>query len=311
MPPDPPPPVGFSVRRATDDDLRPAFAIFRRSVIAYAFQHSIVDSPEQSDAAIDDAWTLRGPFIEHLWRTAAENWIAVDDQGRAIGWAMSVQRGDMLELTHFFVDPGTQSKGLGRELLARAFPRDRARHRSIVATQDPRALSLYLRSGVRFATTVVDFEARPRRVTVDTDLVFEAVASGPAVIDAIAGVEAAILGHRREVDAAFLLSIRPAWLARRGENVVGFAFGCADELTGPIGALDPADIPALLAHVETEAADAGAANLYFSTPLDNDAAVRHLLGRGFRLDPFVVAVLADDRSMRFDRWIHTGLSYIL
>jgi hypothetical protein len=81
--------------------------------------------------------------------------------------------------------------------------------------------------------------------------------------------------------------------------------------TAPIGALDPRDIPALLAHVENEAAAEGATNLYFSTPLLNDFAVRHLLARGFTLDPFVVALLADDRSIKVDRWFHTGLGYIL
>jgi hypothetical protein len=48
-----------------------------------------------------------------------------------------------------------------------------------------------------------------------------------------------------------------------------------------------------------------------STPLDNDVAAKHLLGRGFRIDPFAVALLADGRSILLDRRIHTGLSYIL
>lgn len=310
----PTPPLGadFAVRPATHDDVRPAFAIFRRSVVAYAFRHSIVPSPEPSDEDIEAAWALRGPFIEHLWRTAAHNWIAEDASGRPIGWAMSVRRGDHLELTHFFVEPGTQSKGVGRELLARAMPRSWEGHRSIVATLDPRALSLYLRSGVRFITGIIDLEHPPRPVTVETDLEFEALDASDASVSIVAEIEEQVLGHRREVDTRFLLGLRPAWVARRGGMPVGFAFGDrGDELTGPIGALDPADIPALLAKVETEALAAGRSNVYFSTPLENTAAVDHLLGRGFTLDPFVVTLLADDRWLRADRWIHTGLSYIL
>jgi GNAT superfamily N-acetyltransferase len=301
----------FRLRPAEDADMRAAFAVFRRAIMAYVHQHGIVDSPVVTDGMLDEGWALRGPFIEHLWRSAAHNWLAEDETGSTIGWAMSIERGAMLELTHFFVDPGIQSKGVGRALLERAFPADHAGHRSIVATQDPRALSLYLRAGVRFVTTVADFEARPTPVRVDTDLEFEALDASTESASVIAGVEAAILGHTREIDSRFLLGERPAWVARRGGTLAGFAFGCRDELTGPIGALDPADIPALLAHVETQAAAAGATNVYFSTPLVNDTAVRHLLGRGFQLDPFVVAVLADDRSMQLDRWIHTGLSYIL
>ena len=291
--------------------MRPAFAIFRRAIMAYVHAHGIVESPDVTAAMLGEAWVLRGPWIEHLWRSAAENWVAEDADGALLGWAMSVRRGDMLELTHFFVDPATQSKGVGRALLERAFPASGARHRSIVATQDPRALSLYLQSGVRFVTTVVDFEGPPRPAAVETDLAFEHLEPSTAAVSLIADVEEQLLGHRREVDTRFLLDQRPAWVARRDGTVAGFAFGCRDELTGPIGALDAADIPALLAHVETQAAEAGMTNLYFSTPLANDAAVRHLLARGFRLDPFVVAILADDLSLRLDRWVHTGLSYIL
>ena len=61
----------------------------------------------------------------------------------------SVERDAFLGVTFFFVDPEVQSKGLGRALLERAFPLGRGRHRAIFATEDPRALSLYMRFGVR------------------------------------------------------------------------------------------------------------------------------------------------------------------
>lgn len=301
----------FELRPAEPADMRAAFAIFRRSIMAYVHRLGMVDSPAVSDSALDEAWAQRGPWVEHLWRTAAENWLAVDPDGRPIGWAMSVERDGHLELAFFFVDPDAQSKGMGRALLERAFPPGLGRHRAIVATQDPRALSLYLRFGVRFVTTVLDFEAAPRPVEIWTDLAFERLEPTSASVELIGQVEREILGHRRDIDIAFVLGQRPAWLARRGGAVAAFAFGASDELTGPIGALDPADIPALLAHVETQAAGDGIANIYFSTPLVNDSAVMHLLGRGFRLDPFVVSILADSRSMLLDRWVHTGLSYIL
>jgi ribosomal protein S18 acetylase RimI-like enzyme len=299
------------VRPARDADMRAAFAVFRRSIMAYVQRLGIVESAAVNEVMLDVAWTVRGPWIEHLWRTATENWIAEDADRQVVGWAMSIERGGLLELTHFFVDPDTQARGLGRALLEKAFPVDRGEHRSIVATHDPPALSLYLRSGVRFVTTVADFEATPRPVEFESDLRFERLEPSDEAIELVAGVEAKVLGHRREIDTRFLLEQRPAWAAWRNGTAAGFAFGARGELTGPIGALEPADIPALLAHVESEAAAAGAPNIYFSTPLANDHAVRYLLARGFRLDPFLVAVLADDLSMRLDRWIHTGLSYIL
>ena len=291
--------------------MRPAFDLFRRVITAWTFAHGFSDSQIPDDQALDEAWAVRRPWIEHLWRTSAENWVAVDADDRIIGWAMSVQRDTLLELVFFFVDTEVQAKGVGQALLTRAFPLGRGPHRAIVATQDPRALSRYLRAGVRFVTTVVDFVAAPRAVDVETDLRFRRLTSSDASIALVADLEQAVIGHRRELDTGLMLSQRPAWAAFRGDEPVGFAFGHRDELCGPMGALDPKDVPALLAHVESEAAREGASKLYVSTPLANDEAVRHLLGRGFKLDPFVAAILADDLSMRLDRWIHTGLSYIL
>ena len=171
-------------------------------------------------------------------------------------------------------------------------------------------MSRYLRSGVRFIATIVDFESPPRRVAIDTDLTFERLDASPVSVDLIGSVEEQLAGDRRDVDIQFLLRKRPAWIARRHGAPVGFAFGYDAELTGPIGALDPADVPALLAVVEDHAARLGAPNVYFSTPLANHTAVEWLLGRGYTIDPFFTSFLADSDWLKVDRWIHTGISYI-
>jgi GNAT superfamily N-acetyltransferase len=299
------------LRRAEPGDIRAAYAVFRRSFVAHLHRLGMVDARVTTQAMLDESWAERAPWIEHLWHTTAENWVAVDPDGRVVGWAQSVERSGLLELTFFFVDPGKQSKGLGRALLERAFPLGRGNHRAIFATQDPRALSLYLRLGVRHVTTVVDFVGKPQPFSIDTDLAFERVTPAPAAVDAIASIEERLLGHRRDIDTAFMRGRRSAWIARRRGEVVGFAFGARGDSAGPIGALDPTDIPALLALVEDDAAASGLPEIYFSTPLVNAAAVQHLLGRGYRIDPFIAGVLADDLSMAFDRWIFTNPSYIL
>ena len=38
----------------------------------------MVDSTPDGEDAFDFDWASRGPLIEHLWRDAAENWIAED-----------------------------------------------------------------------------------------------------------------------------------------------------------------------------------------------------------------------------------------
>ena len=96
-----------------------------------------------------------------------------------------------------------------------------------------------------------------------------------------------------------------------GLTLQHFAFGASGDASGPIGALDPADMPALLGTVENHASESGIPELDFSVPLANAVAVDYLLGRGYRIETFVAAILADDLSMHLDRWIHTNPSYIL
>src|SRR5262245_21962110 len=162
-------------RPAKTDDIGPAYAVFRRSLFDYLFRLGMVDEATAKDPAIEASWKRLSVWIEHLWRSAAENWIAVDAAGCVVGWAMSVERDGHLELTHFFVEPGVQAKGIGQNLIKRTFPEGRAPYRSIIATQDTRALSLYLRLGVGYVTTSAEFVIMPRRIEPMTDLVFERV----------------------------------------------------------------------------------------------------------------------------------------
>ncbi len=252
--------------------------------------------------------------MEHLAATAAEDWVAEAPDGGIIGWAQSIERDGLLELTFFFVDPAVRARGIGRGLLERAFPLGRGTSRVIAATLDPPAVALYLRSGVSFAATTLEVLGRPAESEVTTDLAIEHVEPGTeaAAEEAIVDIEHELLGHRRPEDTRFLLGSRPAWLARRGGRVVGMAFGTsAADMSGPIGALDPGDLPALLATVENDAAARGVEELGFTIPMINRTALDYVLGRGFRIDTFYTFILSSDDRMRLDRWVQTQPSFII
>lgn len=310
----------IAIRPATTNDIRQAYAVFRRSLFQYLFRQSLVDEATAKDPPIEEGWTRHSVWIEHLWRSAAENWVAEDAAGRILGWAMSIERDGHFELTHFFVEPGVQARGIGRSLLERAFPKGRGRHRVILATQDPRALSLYLRSDVGYVSTSADFIITPRRIEPATDLRFERVGPDGAAVHAIAALEQEVLGFRRDVDVRFLLGLRPAWLALRAGSVVGFAFGAQSTqhgrriqpvAAGPMTAFNAEDLPAIIDRVIDAAQVAGDGEFGVTTPLVNRVGVAHLLARGAKIDPFYVKVLASDTTMRLDRWIHTSPAFIL
>ena len=101
------------------------------------------------------------------------------------------------------------------------------------------------------------------------------------------------------------MELREPYLYRRDGAPVGFSFVSKDGC-GPIGALDPADQPGILLHVEDRAHALDMDELSLEIPAPNEIATRHLLSRGFRFDPFLSFLMSDRPFGQFDRFI--GLS---
>ena len=100
----------------------------------------------------------------------------------------------------------------------------------------------------------------------------------------------------------WLLSQREGWLYRRDGTPIGYAF-VGKRGAGPIAALDPAALPDILLHVEGRAADSGLEKLELEVPGPAAVAIRHLLTRGFRTDPWVNFLMSDRPFGQFDRFI--------
>lgn len=87
--------------------------------------------------------------------------------------------------------------------------------------------------------------------------------------------------------------------------VVGISF-VGTNGAGPVAVLDAADLPAILLDVENRAVAAGIESLEFLVPSPNEVATRHLLGRGFRIDPWINLLLSNRPFGRFDRLVSFG-----
>jgi hypothetical protein len=126
---------------------------------------------------------------------------------------------------------------------------------------------------------------------------------GERAIDAQRAVERTVLGHRRsDEEVMWLLDRRQGHLYRRGDRTVGFSFLGRDG-AGPIAALDPADLPAILLHVEGLARSMGLERLELQAPGPNAVAIRHLMDRGFRFDSWINLLMSDRPFGQFDRFI--------
>jgi hypothetical protein len=119
-------------------------------------------------------------------------------------------------------------------------------------------------------------------------------------------IERAVLEYpREEAEIRWLLEDREGFLYLRDGEAIGFAF-VGKGGTGPVAVLDAGDLPAVLLHVEERALSTGIERLDFQVPAPNETATRHLLSRGFRLDPWVNLLMSNRPFGRFDRLLSFG-----
>jgi len=299
-----------SYRKATREDNFKTFNVFLKSIMDYSQRAGVEGitgghSPEK----INKLWDRRRPLWEHLSSTCDQYWLAENENSEVIGYARSIVRGHHRELTEFFVAPENQSAGVGRELIARAFPHD-APHRSIIATTDFRALARYLKAGVYPFATELFFERTPEPVTFESDLQFEAANRKDEALQTTAEIDSVILGHRRDVDHLYLMRNRSLYLYKRKDDVVGYGY-ISKEYYGPFAVLDNNDFPAVLAHAETQAHKLGAESVGFETPAINKIAIDYLMSRSYRIEGFLTSILSDKPFGRLENYLLTSPPFFL
>jgi GNAT superfamily N-acetyltransferase len=274
---------------------------------------STTPSSAADPAALGRMWEERRSLYEHLARTAEHFWLAERD-GRVLGFSRSILRDGVCELTELFVVPGEQSAGIGRELLARAFPArsapaDGVRHRSVISSTDLPAMVRYLKAGVYPRFPIYYFGRKPGTVTVATDLTIEPITASPQDLAVLAALDSALLGHRRDVDHAWLLGDRQGYFYFREDRPVGY--GYVGVRSGPFALLEASDFPAVLAHAETEAAAQGRPEFGLEVPMVNHVAVDYLLARGYRLDSFMAILMNDGLFGRLENYLLTSPPFFL
>ena len=297
-------------RQGTLQDSYTAMLVFQEALLDLGRRQGTMpitggDDPE----TLAKLWEQRRSLYEHLARTAEQFWIA-EKEGRAIGYARSVIRDGVRELTEFFVLPGEQSAGVGRELLDRAFPSEGAEQRVIIATTDIRAQARYLKAGVYARFPVVYFSRAPEAVAVASDLEFEPIETSLQNLKILNRIDQEVLGHTRQVDHEWLLQEREhRFIYRRGGQAVGY--GYVGTRSGPFALVGENDFPAVLAHAESLAATARREEFGVEVPQINRAAVKHLLARGFKLDPFLAFFMSADAFGKFENYIFTSPPFFM
>ena len=302
-------PASISYRLGTPADSYTIFKIFEDT---YADLSRRMGSTAPTSAADPEAlarmWQERRTLYQHLAHTTAHFWIA-EREGQAIGFARSINRDSVRQLTEYFVLPATQSAGVGRELLKRAFPEEGARHRSIISSTDMTAQARYLKAGVYPRFPIYYFGRKPEQVPEVSDLVFEPLTASPNDLVTLGDLDQRVLGYRRDVDHQWLASNRQGYLYHRDDTPVGY--GYTGVRNGPFALLETSDFPAVLAHAESAAAQQGREHFGVEIPMVNQAAVDYLLDHGYRMDSFIAILMTDIPFGQFENYITTSPPFFL
>ncbi len=254
-------------------------------------------------------WTVLEPFLRHLATHAAEWWVTEEPvDGSMVGYARSIERGGLFELSEFFIRPDRQSAGIGRRLMERVYPPGRGDVRAIIATTDVRGLRRYYAAGTVARFGMASLAGQPKPAHVAGSL--EPVLATSLDIPEIAAIEETVFGYPRHADYPWLFEQREPYLYRRAGRTVGFAF-FSKTGQGPIAALDPADLRAILLHLEALAHARGMESISFEVPTINEVAMQHLLGRGFKIDAPLNLLMSNVPFGQFDRLIAFAPAIVL
>lgn len=170
-------------------------------------------------------------------------WTAVED-GRVVGTALALRRGDLWGLSLLVVDPSAQSSGIGRQLLDASLTYAEGCPRAfILSTHDPRAMRLYATSGFDVypqldAEGPIDVAALP----VGSDRVRD---GGPADIDFADAVDLDVRGATHGPDQRWLAEDLTMYVVDDADGR-GYAYVRGDSLIMTLAATDEDTASALL-----------------------------------------------------------------
>lgn len=232
--------MAVTVRRMTSADVDDAQAV---TTAAFAGLDASTGGAEPSPPSPEVA-RLR---YEHLLATDPGGcWVGESD-GQIAGAAIAIMRDGLWGLSLLVVDPGRQSSGLGRELLARAAAYgESARGRIILSSSDPRALAGYLGLGLELVPAAAAVGV-PRGVQAPA-----AVRPGAAHdSEMIAQVSVAVRGASHEGDVDALVAAGHQLLVHPGRGYATYGRGSV----GVLAARDEQAATELLEAVMAAAGD--------------------------------------------------------
>jgi GNAT superfamily N-acetyltransferase len=222
-----------------------------------------------------------GPYLRHLFRRG-RSLVAVDGE-EVVGFGATIDAGASVHLADLFVRSDRLGQGIGRPLLDAVFAG--AERRSTFASDDPRAMPLYVRAGMRPWWASLYIEGPAGGLPPDP----AGLTTRDASVSELAGIERGWTGHDRPDDwehwaaqiesdtFAVLLDGEIAGIANARARQAAPIRALNRLVIHPDTAVDP--LPVTLAAVRRAARD----RTVLVTVQGPNPALRPLLEHGFRI----------------------------
>lgn len=298
--------------------------------VAEAPGHDGAEAPADDGAEVPDADEAEAPGANRA-----------GEASRVVGFAVATVRDGLWYLAMLFVLPEAQGRGVGGALLDRAQagrdtppggpavpgpddPLDTAIHTWGMATDSAQPISnaLYARRGMvprlpawRLAGEPHRWDALPTLPATLEAIAFDAIAAngrdGPRRLgEVVDDVDREVIGIAHPADHEFLRRDgRAGFLVReRGGRVLGYAYGSPTGRIGPVAALDPDLLPALLGVAVRSTPILGTVGVW--VPGSADPAIRALLDAGLRIDRFPALICWSRPDMPFARYLPINLAMV-
>jgi GNAT superfamily N-acetyltransferase len=329
-----PPPAAVRYRPGVEADLEDCTRLWRLGIEDYQGR---LNQP----AMPDDLAPLRRLLLHLLTTDPDRFWVAEPDDGATglVGFASASLREGLWFLAMLFVDPAKQADGIGQALMDRTQagrdvdpggpaiptpddPLDSGIHTWGMCTDAVQPISngMYARRGMvpripiwRLFGEVRRWSAVPRLPDALSAVSFEAVEqASPDGVERLAArldeLDRRLLNAAHPADHAFLRRDgRVGFLVRdRSGGTVGYAYGSGVGRLGPIAALDPGLLPALIGTAIRETPALGTVALW--VPGTAASTMRTLLEAGLRIDGFPGMICWSRADHPFDRYLPISLA---
>ena len=253
-------------------------------------------------------------FFRHALTTDPDGFHVAIVRGRIVCYAITILRGKTHFLAQFFGKPGMQSRGIGRQVLARAFDAPRpplGTVRCVVASLDLRAQALYTKFGMHPRTIMYFVEGKP---TKSADGGVELRQLGPAGIstqrarDLAARFDRRLREARRDADQRYFVTIAKGsrfYEARADGQTVGYVVVRGNGAIGPGGVHDPSLSAGLMSAAIAKAHENGMKTVSAWVPGLNGGALMAAFGAGLKVE-FLTAWMAAKDIVRLESYLPSG-----